>query len=367
MNLRKQASMQFLSHAGAVAALAACLGLCQFWTPVAAQTLGGLGHPSRGPNDDAPRSAPAPPPPAEPSPSPTPAPEETPPPPEPAPAVPAPEPAAPAPAPPPEPAPSPAPPRPSPSENAPVAADPGTGRRGRPTAPVIGAPSDGGQQGPGQGEGSDNGAGRRRSQRVTTPVGQRPVPPSSNGGDYLYWPPAVEVPVPPTLPNPPEAPVPPQAPDVTVHPVLAPPPVSAPSPPPTRGEPHDTSAAGTYQAAFADIERGWTRRNLALLRRHVRDGDTKLSVSLGGRYAYSLTSRDFLSLTRTAFRNLRTLSFGFTRLRRAKNGDVTAYGRHIYRTPTGAVKAVFVSYTLRHQRTRWVIIGVGSSQTPLVK
>ncbi len=109
---------------------------------------------------------------------------------------------------------------------------------------------------------------------------------------------------------------------------------------------------------------------MALLRRYVRAGDTKIGVSQGGKFVYSLTTRDFLSLTSTAFGRLNTVSFRFTRLRRAANGDVTAYGIHIYRVAQAASKAavkkkVYVAYTLRRLKDRWDIVSVGSSPKPL--
>lgn len=143
------------------------------------------------------------------------------------------------------------------------------------------------------------------------------------------------------------------------------PPVPSPNKPVMRAWPK-----GSPQAAFAEIERAWTKRDLTLLRRHVRDGDTKIGVFQGDKFVYSLTTRDFLSLTRTALGRLETVSFRFTRLRRAANGDVTAYGSHVYRVAQAAPKIavkkkVYVSYTLRRLKDRWDIVSVGSSPKPL--
>lgn len=155
--------------------------------------------------------------------------------------------------------------------------------------------------------------------------------------------------------------------------------------------------AGSYQAAFGDIARAWTDGDVALLKKHLRDNDTRLSVSLNKKYAYSLKSGDYAQITRDALTRLGTVSFEFTRLRKAKNGDVTAYGTHVYRAgeataesagadgatvpfdqtgptdgqtnptdSTGPAKAVYVSYTLRHQADQWYIVSVDSSDTSLV-
>lgn len=315
-------------------ALIVCLGFTVLTAPAGAQTLGGLGHPSRKANDDAPRQAP-------PEPVKSPEPERALPPPPPAPEPPPPEA-------PPAPAPS------VPSENAPIIHTPLPGRADN--APVV-------RETPG------------RSTRVTTPIGQRPearpVPQRNDGGDYLYPPPTVVV-VPPIIVVGPPADPPP---------VSLPPTAPVPAPPSRPVPPLDPAADrwpdGSPQAAFADIERAWTRRDPAPLRRHVRDGDANVSVAQDGKYAYSLTSRDFLRLTRAALGRLDTVSFRFTRLRRAASGDVTAFGRHLYRVnraaprthaPAGIVrKTVYVSYTLRRRGARWFIVGVGSSLTPLVR
>ncbi len=155
--------------------------------------------------------------------------------------------------------------------------------------------------------------------------------------------------------------------------------------------------AASYQAAFGDIARAWTDGDITLLQKHLRDDDTRLSVSLNKKYAYSLKSGDYAQITRDALTRLGTVSFEFTRLRKAKNGDVTAYGTHTYRAgeataesagpdgatvpfdqsgptsgqtdprgSTGPAKTVYVSYTLRHQADQWYIVSVDSSDTSLV-
>lgn len=161
--------------------------------------------------------------------------------------------------------------------------------------------------------------------------------------------------------------------------------------------------ANSYQAAFADIARAWTDGDIAPLRRHLRDTDTRLSVFLDKKYSYSIASGDFAQITRDALDRLNTVSFEFTRLRKAKNGDVTAFGKHIYLAvdslgnqgtsndgdtvpfdqngydntnvspynqsndpATGEEKTVFVSYTLRHGDGKWYIIALDSSQHSLV-
>jgi hypothetical protein len=165
----------------------------------------------------------------------------------------------------------------------------------------------------------------------------------------------------------------------------------------------------TYQAAFADIEQAWSTNNIGLIRKHLRDKDTKISVLLNRKYSYSISSDDFAQITRDAMKKLDTVSFKFTRLRKAANGDVTAYGIHVYQPAAvaendnaddtvafdthatsssdsssddnegtsgstensadaqpGAHKVMYVSYTLRKGDDGWVIVLVDSSKNKLV-
>jgi hypothetical protein len=89
--------------------------------------------------------------------------------------------------------------------------------------------------------------------------------------------------------------------------------------------------ADSYQAAFGDIARAWMDSTSKPLRKHIRDSDTRISVFLDKKYSYSIAPDDFVQITRDALDRLNTVSFDFTRLRKAKNGDVTAYGIHVYR------------------------------------
>jgi len=156
----------------------------------------------------------------------------------------------------------------------------------------------------------------------------------------------------------------------------------------------DAFPSTSYQAAFADIERAWNEGNIELIRKHLRDSDTKVAVSLKSKYRYSIASSDLEQITKDAFDRLSTDTFKFSRLRKAKNGDVTAFAKHTYHGQDDAssqtasadgtvpfdtsappdaksdssedsAKTVYVSYTLRKRDDMWYIIGVDSSTSPL--
>lgn len=154
---------------------------------------------------------------------------------------------------------------------------------------------------------------------------------------------------------------------------------------------------GSYQAAFGDIERAWLDGNVAGLQKHLRSNDVKLSVFFKGKYAYSIATTDYVQITRDAFDKISTVSFKFDRLRKAKNGDVTAYGTHVYRGTSGseeanadgtvpfstdkgditsdnttdaapgAEKTINVAYTLRHQGGQWNIVAIDSTPAASTK
>lgn len=153
--------------------------------------------------------------------------------------------------------------------------------------------------------------------------------------------------------------------------------------------------ADSYQAAFADIANAWEQGTPSLIEKHVRDVDTKISVSINKKYAYSIATKDYVKITNDALDRLNTVSFRFTRLRKAKNGDVTAYGKHVYTADSssgndratasdGTVpfdqsdaagaetssdkqnETMYVAYTLRHKGNDWYIVSVDTSAEPLL-
>lgn len=149
--------------------------------------------------------------------------------------------------------------------------------------------------------------------------------------------------------------------------------------------------ASSFQAAFADIAQAWTDGDIDLIRKHLRDNDTRVSVFLDGKYSYSIASSDFSQITRDALDKLHTDSFRFTRIRKLKNGDVTAFGSHVYRASDtaagmdssgtvpfdqagdgstdgdslGTAKTIYVSYTLRRTGTEWDIVATDSANHDL--
>lgn len=119
-----------------------------------------------------------------------------------------------------------------------------------------------------------------------------------------------------------------------------------------------------FDKALYDIRDAWVSGRFDLVRDHVI-GSQMISVLLDGSYDYSLSSSDYIDMTQDAIEQTRTISFTWEIIRQRANGDYTAFGKHIYRDDNNVLKNVYVSYTLTRIGSRYGIIEVGSSTSPL--
>jgi hypothetical protein len=115
--------------------------------------------------------------------------------------------------------------------------------------------------------------------------------------------------------------------------------------------------------ALADIRSGWISGRYDLIGQHVRAGQT-IAVLLDGQYDYSISSDDYLSMTRDAIADLNTATFVWDKVRERGDGTVTAFGEHAY-ISSDQTRTVYVSYTLEKVGRDYFITEVGSSQDPL--
>lgn len=63
----------------------------------------------------------------------------------------------------------------------------------------------------------------------------------------------------------------------------------------------------------------------------LTDPKTEIAIFLKGEYQYSMSSNDFLDLTRDALAAMRTLQFDLTRLHKRAAGVFVVSGKHVYR------------------------------------
>jgi hypothetical protein len=126
---------------------------------------------------------------------------------------------------------------------------------------------------------------------------------------------------------------------------------------------YSTSRFSGLDSVLGDIRSAWIAGRYDLIESHVTAG-REIAVFLDGSYDYSITSDDYLSMTRDALGSLETASFVWDRVNERTDGQVTAFGAHIYRAD-GEPHTVYVSYTLRRSGSSYYITEVGSSDSPL--
>lgn len=115
--------------------------------------------------------------------------------------------------------------------------------------------------------------------------------------------------------------------------------------------------------ALGDIRSAWISGRFDLIERHVRD-DSSLSVLTDGKYDYAISSKDYLDMTHDAISDLNTVSFVWDKVRERKDGTITAFGEHSYRSSEGA-RNVYVSYTFQRVGSHYYLTEVGSSLSRL--
>jgi len=128
----------------------------------------------------------------------------------------------------------------------------------------------------------------------------------------------------------------------------------------------------SLSTALRDIQRAWELGDVNLLMRHVRREST-IDVFLRGEYAYSVDWPDYRDMTLDAMSAIRTTSFTYYRIRRPSDCEAVAYGKHVYFDDrdsrlggypyfgSGAMKTVYVDYTLQRYGSDWFITEVGVS------
>lgn len=115
---------------------------------------------------------------------------------------------------------------------------------------------------------------------------------------------------------------------------------------------------------IGDLRRAWIYRDITLIERYVRP-NSYIAVYLDGRYAYSISSQDYIDLTRDALRAIKTDRIAFDRVFKRGEDQLVLYGIHEYLDEAGQSKRIYIMYTLERDGSRWYLIEVGSSTNPL--
>jgi hypothetical protein len=114
--------------------------------------------------------------------------------------------------------------------------------------------------------------------------------------------------------------------------------------------------------AIQDIRNAWVSGRQDLLLRHI-DSNTDVQVFLNGQYSYSLPSSDYSQMVRDALDHVKTQSFTITGVEQRSDGAYVVSAKHSFYDLNDKFKSVDVSYTLARSDGRWVIVGVGSTQS----
>lgn len=134
-------------------------------------------------------------------------------------------------------------------------------------------------------------------------------------------------------------------------------------------QPIYTSYGVSYQSsrypglddALGDIRSAWVSGRYDLIERHVCDRD--IAILLDGKYDYSVTSTDYLAMTQDALGEMDTVSFVWDKVQQRRDGTVTAFATHTYRSGDSTRK-VYISFTLQRVDGCYYIVEVGSTQAP---
>ena len=112
--------------------------------------------------------------------------------------------------------------------------------------------------------------------------------------------------------------------------------------------------------AAADIAKAWKSGDIQSLSAYI-DPNAKISISLRGKYQYSLDARDYLDLTRDAFAATKTVRFEMDAPVRKERGVYLLTERHVYQNKDGAERTVYVNYVLELKDDKYQITQVGSA------
>ncbi|MDR3687920.1 MAG: hypothetical protein P4L46_00980 [Fimbriimonas sp.] len=91
------------------------------------------------------------------------------------------------------------------------------------------------------------------------------------------------------------------------------------------------------------------------------DPNMSVAVYERGQYQYSLSSNDFVDMTRDAIQSTQTISLDLQYLHRRSPGVYCVSGRHVYKDPSDRTRTVFVSYVLQDIGGQWTLTQVGTS------
>jgi hypothetical protein len=112
--------------------------------------------------------------------------------------------------------------------------------------------------------------------------------------------------------------------------------------------------------AIDELREGFRRGNIDSLVT-LTDPQGEVAIFLKGKYEYSMSSNDFLDLTRDALASTRTIQFDLTQLHKRGEGVYVVSGKHVYRDQDDRSRTVYVSYVLESLENQWTLTQMGTA------
>jgi hypothetical protein len=118
--------------------------------------------------------------------------------------------------------------------------------------------------------------------------------------------------------------------------------------------------------AVADIRAAWMNGDMERFQKRV-GGDRRVRIYLRGAYKYSISTADFVQMTRDAMSRMDTTSFSLDTTKLLADGRAFVAGKHAYRDAEGSKREVYVSYVLEKDDGRWRIVEAGSGTEAIAR
>lgn len=112
--------------------------------------------------------------------------------------------------------------------------------------------------------------------------------------------------------------------------------------------------------ALEDLEDAFRYSNIDLLARLTEPG-ADIAVFTQGRYQYSLRPNDYLDMTRDFMVTVDTVRFDVFRVKRRSYNVYTASAKHVYRSPEGSMRTVYLTFALERSHRNWIITQIDTS------
>ena len=125
-------------------------------------------------------------------------------------------------------------------------------------------------------------------------------------------------------------------------------------------DPYIDEADPGLQTALQELAEAFQGGNIDSLVPLV-DKNTPIAVYERGTYKYTMSSDDYLDLTRDALENIQSVSFQIDSLHEVSTDTFSASGVQQYKDKNGKVQSMYLSFVLKDIDGRWTLIQVGTA------